>query len=112
MIIFWRKIRRRLSHCLYQYEVFRDKHRANSTVGRRSKNTNTEFMEHATEQRRFFAEKPVILEDLRSAKRRLDDGNLFTFRCQPWEYIKLIILHERRARLTDYRTRKNNSASF
>ena len=32
--------------------------------------------------------------------------NLFTFSCQPWEYIKPIILNERRKKLTDYRTRK------
>ena len=35
MIIFWRKIRHRLSHCLHQYGVFRGKYRANSTVGKR-----------------------------------------------------------------------------
>ena len=33
-------------------------------------------------------------------------GNLFTFSCQPLEYIKSIILDERRARQTDCRTRK------
>lgn len=36
------------------------------------------------------------------------------FSCQPWEweYIKPIMLHERLARLADYRTRKNNFTSF
>ena len=32
--------------------------------------------------------------------------------CQPREYIKLIILHERRARLTDCRTRKKQLRDF
>ena len=32
--------------------------------------------------------------------------NYLKFSCQTWEYIKPIILHERRARLTDYRTRE------
>ena len=42
----------------------------------------------------------------------LTADNLFTFSCQPWEYIKLIILHERRARQTDCRTRKKQSREF
>ena len=33
----------------------------------------------------------------------LTEDNLFTFSCQPWEYIKPIILNEHRTRLTDYR---------
>ena len=42
----------------------------------------------------------------------LTADNLFTFSCQPWEYIKLIILHERRARQTDCRTRKKQFREF
>ena len=42
----------------------------------------------------------------------LTADNLFTFSCQPWEYIKLIILHERRARQTDCRTTKKQFREF
>ena len=38
--------------------------------------------------------------------------NLFTFSCKPWEYITPKILNERRARLTDCRTRKKQFREF
>ena len=57
MIIFWRKIRRRLSHCLYQYGVFRDKYRANSTVGMISDTLKQNFPEVA----RGFSERSIRL---------------------------------------------------
>ena len=38
--------------------------------------------------------------------------NLFTFSCQPWEYIKSIILNERRTRQTDCHTRKKQFREF
>ena len=65
MIIFWCKIRHRLSHCLHQYGVFRGKYRANSTVSKRklysSYDHSDTLKQNFPEVTRGFSERNIRL---------------------------------------------------